>query len=121
MVWYDGGRLPPTAVHAALGLSRRRLRRRDCLLIGSEGALLFDHIGHLELIGGADETALHDVPETIPRVVNDATEWIDAIRGAGPPPLSRFEISGPFTRLVLAGNAAIQAGQPLSPGPELIS
>ena len=114
VTWYDGGRLPPGEIREALGLSKHRMRGLDCVLIGSEGALLFDHQNTLELSAGADASALRDVPVRIPRVVNDAVEWIDAIRGAGPPPLSRFEIAGPFTRLVLAGNAAIRAGRPLT-------
>jgi len=114
VTWYDGGRLPPREIREALGLSKHRVRGLDCVLIGSEGALLFDHQNTLELSAGADASALRDVPVRIPRVVNDATEWIDAIRGAGPAPLSRFEIAGPFTRLVLAGNAAIRAGHPLT-------
>lgn len=114
IVWYDGGRLPPEEVYRPLGLSARSLRQRDCLLVGSDGALLFDHIDSLELLGGTDPSALHDVPITLPRVTNHATEWIDAIRGAGPDPLSRFELAGPFTQLVLAGNAAIRAGHPLT-------
>jgi predicted dehydrogenase len=113
VIWYDGGRLPPAEVREPLGLSKRQLRRHDCLLVGSDGALVFDHIETLELTGGADASALEDVPRTLPRVVNEATEWIDAIRGVGPQPLSGFERAGPFTRLVLAGNAAIRAGRAL--------
>jgi len=114
IVWYDGGRLPPAEVYQPFGLSEWRLRRNDCLLVGSTGALLFDHIDSLALLGGADPTALRDVPVTLPRVRNHATEWIDAIRGVAPAPLSRFESSGPFTQLVLAGNAAIRAGHPIT-------
>jgi predicted dehydrogenase len=114
VVWYDGGRLPPAELREELGLSKRKLRGHDCLLIGSDGFLLFDHIETLELAGGADSSALHDVPQTIPRVLNDATEWIDALRSTGPPPLSRFEHAGPFSQLVLSGNAAIRAGRALT-------
>lgn len=110
VVWTDGGRLPPEDVHRRLGISQRRLRAHDCVVFGSEGALLFDHLETLELRAGARTDALHDVPTTLPRVVNNAVEWIDAIRG-GPPPLSRFELSGPFTETVLAGNLAIRAGR----------
>ena len=44
VVWTDGGRLPPEDVHRRLGISQRRLRAHDCVVFGSEGALLFDHL-----------------------------------------------------------------------------
>ena len=62
---------------------------------------------------GAKREALHDVPQVLPRVLNDAVEWIDTIHG-GPPLLSQFEISGPFTETVLAGNLAIRVGRPMA-------
>lgn len=120
VVWYDGGRLPPQEVWGGLGLSEHALRELDCLLVGQDGVLVFNHLDTLELAGGADPSALRDVPVRIPRVVNDATEWLDAIRGAGPPPLSRFERAGPFSQLVLAGNAAIRTGRTLR-GAELLA
>jgi len=110
VAWYDGGRMPPEDVAKRLGISMRRLHKHDCAIIGSEGALLFDHIETLELRAGARMDALADVPRTLPRVVNNAVEWIDAMRG-GAAPLSRFELSGPFTQTVLAGNLAIRAGR----------
>lgn len=39
-------------------------------------------------------------------------EWLNAIRG-GPAPLSRFELAGPFTEIVLLGNLAVRLGKPL--------
>lgn len=111
--WYDGGRLPPSEIIEAIEFSERKLRGYDSIVVGSDGALVFDHEGSFELRMGAKREALHDVPQVLPRVLNDAVEWIDAING-GPPPLSRFEISGPFTETVLAGNLAIRVGRPMA-------
>ena len=36
---------------------------------------------------------------------------MDAATGKGHKPLSRFEIAGPFTEMVLLGNLAIRAGE----------
>ena len=74
--------------------------------------MLFDHLSKLELRGGARKDALEDVPRTVPRVASDVIEWIDAING-GAPPLSRFEIAGPFNEAVMAGNLPLRAGRSL--------
>jgi hypothetical protein len=39
-------------------------------------------------------------------------EWQTACKG-GPPALSNFSYSGPFTEMVLLGNAAIRSGKKL--------
>ena len=111
--WYDGGRLPPAEIAEAVGFDERKLRDFDCIVLGTDGAIAFNHLGKLELHADAKSEALRDVPQSIPRVLNDAVEWIDGING-GSPPLSRFEISGPFNETVMAGNLAIRVGRTMS-------
>jgi len=54
-----------------------------------------------------------NTPKTIPRVKSNYTEWLDAAAGKGHAPLSRFEIAGPYTEVVLLGNLAIRANEPV--------
>ena len=59
------------------------------------------------------ESALADFEppkQSIPRVESEDHEWIDAIKG-GSAPLSNFELSGPFTEVVLLGNLAVRLGK----------
>jgi hypothetical protein len=51
-------------------------------------------------------------PETIPRIPgnNPYFDWLRAARG-GPAACSRFQVSGPFTEIVLLGNLALRAGK----------
>lgn len=54
-----------------------------------------------------------NTPKTLPRTKGNYVEWVNAATGTGHKPLSRFEISGPFTEMVLLGNLAIRAGEPV--------
>jgi len=113
LVWHDGGRLPPEPLLRELGLTARAVRRRyDLLMLGSDGALLFHHRAGLRVLPEERLAALGPVPESLPRVANEAIEWIDACRG-GPAPLSEFAASGPFTEAVLTGNLALRLGRPV--------
>ena len=67
------------------------------------------------MVTGRDDNEVRQIEtqtqKTIPRTKDNYTEWVDAITGKGHPPLSRFEIAGPFTEMVLLGNLAIRAGE----------
>ena len=67
------------------------------------------------MVTGRDDDEVRQIEtqtqKTIPRTKDNYTEWVDAVNGKGHPPLSRFEIAGPFTEMVLLGNLAIRAGE----------
>jgi len=46
-------------------------------------------------------------------VASEDAEWLAACKG-GPPALSNFANSGPFTEVVLLGNLAIRTGKKLN-------
>jgi predicted dehydrogenase len=111
LVWYDGGHMPPESVLGDVGVSLRTIRRCfDLVMIGSEGKLLFHRDDGWLVTPERRLEAVREIPVTLPRVSNDAIEWIDACRG-GPPALSSFAASGPFTEAVLTGNLALRLGE----------
>ncbi len=113
-VWYDGNKFPSFDV--VDGLEPEQLRRIDCVLIGEKGKMFFSR-------GSMDWTIkpnslwedFQQPERTIPRAPNNSedAEWIAACKG-GPPALSNFSYSGPFTEVVLLGNLAIRAGRKIA-------
>ena len=51
--------------------------------------------------------------KSLPRTKDNYVEWLNAVTGNGHKPLSRFEMAGPFTEMVLLGDLAIRAGEPV--------
>ena len=66
---------------------------------------------------GRDEDEVKQIeantPKTLPRTKGNYVEWVNAAIGDGHKPLSRFENAGPITEMVLLGNLAIRAGEPV--------
>lgn len=120
-VWYDGYKgsdrktdppnLPPSEI-----MEGEVPGTWDCVLIGAKGKMFFNRSNRNRanwLIKSQEPTQNFQQPDkTLPRVPNEDVEWINACRG-GPPALSNFSYSGPFTEMVLLGNVAIRAGQPI--------
>jgi predicted dehydrogenase len=105
-VWYDGNRLPPK--HVSAGES---LKKFGTVLIGDKGRMYFSRRHTDWLIKPAKALDGFNEPDkTIPRVSNEDAEWIAACKG-GPPALSNFARSGPFTEVVLLGNLAVRVGK----------
>jgi predicted dehydrogenase len=111
-VWYDGKRMPPEEVIAEAGMSAQQVAGRfDLVMIGEKGKFFFNRSSLNWLV--TPESRLEDfqeTPQTLPRVTDEDVEWIDACKG-GPPALSNFAHSGPFTEVVLLGNLAIRLGK----------
>jgi predicted dehydrogenase len=109
MVWYDGNKLPPLDV--TNGRGPEQLTGVSSILIGAKGKMFFDRSSADFGIRPAALLEDFQLPEeTIPRVASEDAEWVAACKG-GPPALSNFGHSGPFTEVVLAGNLAVRANR----------
>ncbi len=90
MVWYDGGKLPPSELFDGQG------RKGSLLIIGDKGK-----INGGQLIGG------EKLDVKYPRSPGHFEEWVRAIRG-GEPAMSNFpDYASPLTETVLLGNLAV--------------
>ena len=123
-VWYDGKKngvqnAPSMETTGGVNMVKGggRQGKFGSMLVGDKGRLFFNRFAKNWKITGraADEVKQIEakVPRTIPRVKSNYHEWLDAAAGKGHAPLSRFEIAGPFTEMVLLGNLAIRANEPV--------
>jgi len=106
LTWYDSGLRPPVPPE----LEAKELPGNGALLIGSKGKILTGCYGENPRL--LPESSMADYkrpPQIIPRVPenNSFLDWIRACKG-GPAACSNFEISGPFTEMVLLGNLALR-------------
>jgi predicted dehydrogenase len=114
-VWWDGrktvnGKAVPNLPGKEIGEDLAG-EKWDIILIGEKGKMFFNRGKTNWVITPASVLAEFKEPEkTIPRVPNEDAEWLAACKG-GPPALSNFSYSGPFTEMVLLGNLAIRTGQ----------
>ena len=115
-MWYDGykGRdrkndpqnVPPDDV-----LEGQHPKKWDVVLIGDKGKMFFNRSSTDWVITPRSAAEDFEPPEkTLPRVANEDVEWVAACKG-GPPALSNFGYSAPFTEMVLLGNVAIRTGK----------
>ena len=121
LVWYDGKKDgvqngPSLETSGGVDMAKKVKGRGTfgSLLVGDKGRMFFNRFNEW-MITGRDEDEVRQIeaetPKTIPRTKDNYTEWVDAATGKGHSPLSRFEISGPFTEMVLLGNIAIRSGE----------
>lgn len=126
MVWYDGKKEgiaaePGTKKKAAVSnlppeeiLEGQDAGKFDLVMIGEKGRMFFNRASTNWII--TPKAILDSFPPpalSIPRTKNEDYEWLAAIRGDGPAPLSNFALSGPFTETVLLGSLAIRTGKHL--------
>ncbi len=106
LTWYEGKLRPRADL-----LGERELPPSGCLIVGERGTMFSpDDYGARQEIQLADG-GTPELPEpTLPRSPGQHAEWLAACRGAGPAPMSRFELAGPFTEAVLVGDLAIRLG-----------
>lgn len=112
LVWYDGEKNGEQNYPPAEVVDGEDIGSYGTVLVGEKGKMYFNRVNTNWLIkanGVMAETAM--IPKTIPRTRNEDYEWVAAIRGNGPTPLSNFSRSGPFTEVVLLGNLAVRAGK----------
>ncbi|MBX6312845.1 MAG: Gfo/Idh/MocA family oxidoreductase [Isosphaeraceae bacterium] len=108
LLWYDGGKLPPSDLFdgqpPAPGSS-------GSLFVGTKGRLLVHHgRGGYKLLPEKDYADYQPPEPTLPRPRGHHQEWIEACK-TGRPTGTSFDYSGPLTELVLLGNVALRAGR----------
>jgi predicted dehydrogenase len=123
--WYDGGRQPPRPKE--FPDTREFLGSNGTIFVGNKGMLTFGALTAGTGPGSAGPRFIPESPpasfrrpkQTIPRIKSpnrwagrQTADWIIACKG-GRPACSRFEISGPFSEMVLLGNVALLAGEPI--------
>ena len=122
LVWYDGkknGIQNAPSLETTGGVDMIKKTRGKgvygTLLIGDKGRMFFNRRSTEWVITGRDDDEVKQIEakteKTIPRTKDNYVEWVEAATGNGHAPLSRFEIAGPFTEMVLLGNLAIRANE----------
>lgn len=116
VVWYDGKKKPSVPVELGPG---GKLAPEGSYFVGDKGVIYNPdpYSGSPRLLPEGRMKTFTDRPKkTIPRVPrsNAYLEWIRACKGEGPAPGSNIaEHAADLTEMVLLGNLAIRAGQPI--------
>jgi len=108
LTWYDGGKMPERPKELP---EDRRMGDQDggALLIGSKGKIMTGTYGNgVEIFPEDRKPAKTDQVKRPGHHEN----WIEACKG-GPAPASNFEYAGSLAEIVLLGNIALRAGQPI--------
>ncbi len=88
--------------------------RSGTLLVGSKGVVHTNaHNSVCALLPEKDFPNSKGPLQRLPHSPGHEREWHEAIRGAGPAPLSNFDHSGPAMELLLLGNIASLVGETL--------
>ena len=122
LVWYDGNKngvqnAPSLETTGGVEMVAKGRKGYGSMLIGDKGRMFFSRSGTGWRITGRDQDEVKQIElktlKSLPRTKDNYVEWLNAVTGNGHKPLSRFEIAGPFTEMVLLGNLAIRAGEPV--------
>lgn len=110
--WQDGIKLPPTFDGIPAGTM---IGDRDggSLFVGEKGMIHVGTYGNGPTI--MPESLMQDYLKSAPPRPDARSHhrsWIEACKG-GPNCLSHFDYAAPFTEVVLLGNVALRAGQPI--------
>ena len=128
LTWQDGGRRPPRPEE--MPETREFMGSAGTIFVGEKGMLTY---GGITAGTHPGQAGPRFIPESlgwsyqkpkpsIPRVKGKGRwvessrhvqEWIGACKG-GRPACARFEVTGPLAELVLLGNAALAAGEPIA-------
>ena len=120
LVWYDGNKngvqnAPSLETTGGVEMVAKGRNGYGSMLIGDKGRMFFSRRGADWRITGRDQNEVKQIElktlKSLPRTKDNYVEWLNAATGNGHKPLSRFEIAGPFTEMVLLGNLAIRAGE----------
>lgn len=118
--WRDGGMWPPKPTQLAVGDQWPMGADGGQLWVGKDGAMVADIYGDNPRLLDAkkmDQFTKTPAPVKYPRSAGVYAEWINAITGKGPAPMSNFAgHSGPLTEMVLLGCVAVRAGRVLELG-----
>jgi hypothetical protein len=111
LTWYDGGKLPEKPKE----MEAEKFEQSGTLFIGDKGKMIISEYSARPRLLPESSMADYKKPDkTIPRVRgnNPYLNFIDACKG-GDPACSNFDVSGPFTEVVLLGNLALRLGKKL--------
>ncbi|MFO8014666.1 MAG: Gfo/Idh/MocA family oxidoreductase [Phycisphaerae bacterium] len=128
VTWYDGGRRPP--MPEEMPETREFIGSAGTIFVGEKGRLTY---GGITAGTHPGQAGPRFIPESlgwsykkpkasIPRVKGKGRwvessrhiqEWVAACKG-GRPACARFDVTGPLAELVLLGNAALAAGEPIT-------
>lgn len=117
LTWYDGGKMPARPEELE---PDRRMGDTDggCMYIGTKGKIIAGAYGNGGRLIPESKMQAYKQPEVkFPRSPGHHDEWIAACKG-GDPAGSNFDYAGGLTELVLLGNIAMRAGQPIEWDPE---
>jgi predicted dehydrogenase len=112
LTWHDGKKMP--AMPAGID-PNTKLGDSDggSLLIGDKAVLTIGtYGGNPRLLPEEKQKEYEAAHPERPEGVSHHRTWTEACKG-GKPSLSNFDYAGPFTELVLLGNVALRAGQPI--------
>ncbi|MFM1769263.1 MAG: Inositol 2-dehydrogenase [Verrucomicrobiota bacterium] len=109
LTWHDGGRKPPRQP----GQGAYPFAENGTLFVGSEGRLVTETYGGSPRLLVKDKLQKPAEPKRVLERVPGDDPYLDFLRGlrGGPKPCSNFEVSGPFTEVVLLGNLALRLGK----------
>jgi predicted dehydrogenase len=108
LTWHDGGKLPQRPAE----MEAEHFEESGTLFIGDKGKITCGTYGERPRLLPESSMADYKRPEeSIPRVPNNSPydDFIRACKG-GPAACSNFDVSGPFTEMVLLGNLALRLG-----------
>jgi predicted dehydrogenase len=109
--WYDGGLRPPLL--AELEADGATMPDEGMLFVGDRGKILAGFTGdNPRLIPQARMREFQPPPETLPRPVDELTQFIRACRGEAPADAS-FASAYPFAETILLGTIALRVNKKL--------
>ncbi|HRK33850.1 MAG TPA: Gfo/Idh/MocA family oxidoreductase [Candidatus Hydrogenedentes bacterium] len=113
LTWFDGGKLPPRPEGIPADF---RLGDKDggSLFLGDKGSITVGTYGNGPKFLSPEQQQQWEAnaPERA-AAVGHHRSWIEACKG-GKPSLSNFDYAAPFTEVVLLGNVAMRAGEPIA-------
>ena len=107
--WYDGGKKPERPKE----MEAENWESSGTIFIGDKGKIMCgEYIGRPRLLPESSMAEYKRPAPSIPRVPGNSPykDWIRACKG-GPPACSNFDVSGPFTEVVVLGNLALRLGK----------
>jgi predicted dehydrogenase len=109
LTWHDGGKKPERPADLESGRPMGD-DEGGCMFAGEKGKILCGTYGGNGRT--VPESRMKSVTSDYPKSPGQHEEWIEACKG-GPAPGANFDYAGPLTELVLLGNVAMRAGQPI--------
>ena len=107
LVWYDGGKLPPSDL-----IGGNPYPKNGSLIVGQKGTIFLRdwNADKFQILPEEKFTTYPQPPQTIPRSSGHYKEWIAACKG-GPAAMSNFDYASQLTEAVLLGNVAMRLGK----------